>query len=610
MDAVAAVFSRDPSKVYFDAVYNAARSVVSQHLLSDVNAKLKQEFCRRLASIDAHSVADVLPFWTTFQAEVKQIEAFWKYVGLKPVEDQERDLSLAKNAEVRKAHLHRCTAMAIEAWNSQVHARAQGMLRAEMESVLMRVIRQGGQLSGKDQELFDYMRVMGQDFLRPAVRLFAEDFEACQARLTDSEKMSHLIRGTQKMAAFFHNEDLQDQTVLPYLEPIISSLCVQRDFESLNRLKRFLSRSLTGVYSDAILRHFATVAIPDDFFEMSTILRDYSSILLNDAPVKRAVSNKIVHRDFQFPDKFVAVLMSNWDTPGRLKPLASIVPLYDDQGAISTELVRAFLLRMLQKRHSSTEKEEQFCDALLTIFSIEHLRGVRSLLRDYTTSGNLIVINTSLSMPLLANDSVAFPDDLIGPATGELEVYGRPFVSRRFRLSASFSVAYVRAVWPANEERNLVVSVLQYRLLQMVTRRQFDFGKLGASTDCATAALRALIKGSIIAKNGASYEIAARPPKDKRINVYNAAINFRNVEHSSPVKDERDHALGIQSVVAREIKAARKMLVDELEEKVISELSVKFPVTPAEFRDVIKNMIQSEFLEPDERDTRYLVYVS
>jgi hypothetical protein len=357
------------------------------------------------------------------------------------------------------------------------------------------------------------------------------------------------------------------------------------------------------------MRSFSTVVIPDDFFEMSTILRHYSSLLLNDAPVKRAVSNKVMHRDFQFPEKFVAVLMSNWDTPNSLKALASLVPLYDDQGALSTELVRAFLLRLLQKRHSSTDKEEQFCDSLLTVFTIEHLRGVRSLLRDYATSGNLIVLNTTLSMPLLANDSVAFPDDLIGPATAELDAYARPFSNRRFRLSASFSVAYIKGSWPGNEERNLVISVLQYHFLQMITRRQFDFGKLGASVDCASAALRSLIKASIITKNGASYEIAVRPPKDKRINVYNAAINFRNVGRSSPVKEEHDHALSIQSVVAREMKAVRRILEEELEHKVIGELSVKFTVTAAEFREVIKHMMDSEFLEHDERDTRYLVYV-
>jgi hypothetical protein len=607
MDAVDAVFSHNPSKVYFDVVYSAGRSITSPHLLSDVTAKLRQAFSRRLSSGDLTSVSEILKSWTTFQSEVRQIESFWKHVGLKSIEDQERDSSTAKFVEMRRTHLHLCTTLAAEVWHSQVHARVHGLLQTEIERALGEALR--AEMGQKDKELFDYMRLMGQNFLGPAVRLFAVDFEGRQGRMSDSEKVECLISGTQKLSALFPGEDFQNETVRPYLEPLVLSLCARHDLESLNRLKRFLSGSLTGVYSEIVLRHFATVAIPDDFFEMSRVLSDYSSILLNDAPVKRALSNKIVHRDFQFPEKFVALLVSHWETPDRLAALASIVPLYDDQGAISTELVRAFCLRLLLKRHSSSEKESLFCDGLLKVFSIEHLRGVRSLLRDYSVSGNLIVVNTTLSMPLMCNASVAFPDDLIGPANAELTAYGRTFTNRQFRLSATFSIAYVKAIWSGNEERNLVVSVLQYRMLQMLARKEADFGKIGGSIDSITAALRSLMKGAIVAKTETSYEIAARPPKDKRINLYNAAINFRHIARSHVAQEDRDHALGLQSVIAREMKANRRVLEEELERRVIGELSLKFTVTPSEFRDVVKHMIQSEFIERDERDTRYLLYV-
>jgi hypothetical protein len=49
------------------------------------------------------------------------------------------------------------------------------------------------------------------------------------------------------------------------------------------------------------------------------------------------------------------------------------------------------------------------------------------------------------------------------------------------------------------------------------------------------------------------------------------------------VKEEHNHDLSIQSRVAREMKAVRRILEEELEHKVISELSVKFTVTQQSF---------------------------
>jgi hypothetical protein len=609
MDAVTAVFAHDSSTSSFDAVYTAARSLEAPQQLSDLNSKLRQAFSHRLSSVDLTSLPEIVRFWKTFESEVKQIEAFWKWVGIRSLESRQGSTSIPKYAQLRSAHFHRCTAIAVDVWTSAVHARVQRIVAAEFDAILATAMRHGGKLDASQQELFDYLRLMGQDCVAPAIRLVRSEFESQFASLSDSEKVDRLITGTNLVATLFPVEDLHEQTVLPYLEPLVSSLLTARDFPSLARLARFVDSSLSVTYSDIIVRHFAGVSIPDDFFGMCAILADYSAILLNDSPVKRAVANKILNREFQFPQKLVVLLFANAEFPQKLRPLASLVGLYDDMDAISTELLRGFLLRMLQKRRTSIEKEEQFCDALMPILSIEHLRSVRSLLRDYTAYGNFIIVNTTLSMPLLWNDAVDFPEDLARPALIELDAYARPFANRRFRLSGTFSSACVRALWGGNEERHLVVSVLQYRLLQMMGAGKTDFGNTGATVDALTSAVRCLLKGGIIARNGRGYEIAANPPKDKRINLYNGAIDFRNVGRAAATKEERDHTLGIQSVAAREMKSARRMLEGELENRVIVGLSAKFRVTPGEFQGVLKHMLESEFVERDERDTRYLVYV-
>jgi hypothetical protein len=346
--------------------------------------------------------------------------------------------------------------------------------------------------------------------------------------------------------------------------------------------------------------------IPDDIFGIAAVLAQASRLLVNDQPVRRLVASKIGREDFRFPERFSTAVYEHFNDPGRLRPLGDLVALFGD---ISAELVRGLLLRLLQKRHMTADKEERFAEMLGQFLPHDQLRPMKAVLTDYRASGNLVVMNVTLSMPLLANDSVAFPRDLIGPAESELVEFRRGLTNRVFRLSATFSLAYVKATWAGAEEKLLVVSVLQYRLLRMIEVGDNDFGNLKATYDALSAALKFLAKGGIIRKAGDAFAIAPTPPKDRRINVYNGAINFRNVLRERAGGDQHDHKMSIQSVVARIIKARRRVLESELEATVIRELADKFAVTGSDVKDVVQHMVELDFVERDGADTRYLLYV-
>jgi hypothetical protein len=120
--------------------------------------------------------------------------------------------------------------------------------------------------------------------------------------------------------------------------------------------------------------------------------------------------------------------------------------------------------------------------------------------------------------------------------------------------------------------------------------------------------MRCLIKSGIVKGRGDCFEISATPPNEKKINLYNNSIDVRPQENAA-IGEQKGHTMSIQSVIAREMKAKRRMAEKELKRRVTEELSGRFRMREKDFENVLKGMIESLFLERDGKDTDYLVYI-
>jgi hypothetical protein len=598
-NAITAILNHDTATVSFDAAYTAARALP---IGSDLSTKLKQEIARRLTSADVSSLESVVGLWQTFQVEVHQIQSFWKYIGLASLENQKSRMSQSQFAERRRHHINGCVRLSADTWRSAVHVRVLQLLASEIDRLLITAVR-GGAIDGR---LVDYLKMMGEDFFEPAIRVFAGGLAALPADAGECERLRYIVDTTEKLSFVVPCDSLQLHTIAPYLDGLVVPLLSRGELEPLVRLKGLLSGPVAAKNSSLVANHFAGGAIPDNLFGIAAVLTDASLLLANDQPVRRQIANKIGREEFRFSERFSTTVYEHFDDPARLRALGDLVALFGD---VSAELARGLLLRLLQKRHMTTDKEEQFTEMLGRFLPHDQLRPMKSVLADYRASGNLVVMNVTLSMPLLANDSVAFPDDLIGRAESELVEFRRRFTNRVFRLSATFSLAYVKATWAGAEEKLLVVSVLQYRLLRMIEMGERDFGKLNATYNALSTALKFLAKGGIICRAGDAFAIARTPPKDRRINVYNAAINFRGAAREKAHGDQHDHKMSIQSVIAKVVKAKRRVMESELEGTVIQDLADKFTVKGTQVKEVVEHMIGLDFVERDGADTRYLLYV-
>ncbi|OHT02932.1 hypothetical protein TRFO_29878 [Tritrichomonas foetus] len=605
MKAVNAILSHTSSSISFATVFKAARNITTNSF--ELYDKLKMELINRLDDLDISSIQKLINEWKNFQKEIIQIQSFMKFVGLKSIQDQYNSLPHWKYKELCKQHVNKCMKMGIDLWNSEVHPRALYILHDEIQESIRNLVSNNANCDSLTRELFDLLGLLGHDCVEPIKELFRTSYESLDPHMSDTDRLFYLINETKKLSSVFPINILQPITIIPYMPKLVNGLLEKRFPEALIALKQFLLPEHISKYTTLVNDQMKSVSLPIDYFSLVGYLNFYSSVMYNDAPARTIVSNFISKADSKFPVQFVSVLFGHFDLPSNVKELAPLVPLYAESEQLSTELTRAFLLRLLQKHSTNKEKELAFAKTLNLMFSNEQMRGVYSMLRDYTAFGNFIVMNSTLSNPLVGNDQSKVPPEFEAKMMEELKSYSENYQSRKFVISGAFTIFFVKARWGKNE-RFITMSALQYLLIQMIQQGNYNFKSTNASLDVLNSALKFLIKSKIAKKVGDKFYICEEPPKEKKMNIFINSINVRFNERQKIIQSH-DHTMSIQSVIAKLMKANRRMQETELNTKIIEELSQKFNIRDGDIPKVIDRMIEGDFIERDKSDTRFLVYV-
>ena len=608
MKAITAILTHTSSSISFASVYRAARNITTNSLSLELFDKLKIELSNRLDDIDIDSIQKLLNEWKNFQKEITQIQSFMKFAGLKSIQDQYDLLPHWKYKELYNQHTNKCIKMGIEAWNSEVHPRALYILHDEIQNAIKKLITNDKNCDQQTLDLFDLLRLLGHNLIEPITELFRNEYQSLSPNTSDSDRLMFLINETKKLSNVFPVNVLQPITIVPYMSTLVNNLLEKRIPEPLIALKQFLLPEYITKYTQLVVDQMKKVSLPIDYFSLVGYLNFYSSVMYNDAPARAIVSTFISKADSKFDVQFVSVLFGHFDQfPKNVKELAPLIPLYANSEKLTTELTRAFLLKLMQRHAQDKDKEYQFAKVLSTMFSTEQMQHVFGMLRDYTPYQNLIIMNTTLSMPLISNDQTKVPPEFEGAILKEIKSFSEKFQCRKYHISGAFTIFYVKAKW-GQEERFITMSALQYLLIQMVMKKDFNFKSTNSTIDTLNNALKFLIKSQILKKSGNQFYVSDTPPKEKKLNIYLNSINIRNVERQK-IKQSHDHSMSIQSVIARLIKASRKMDETTLISKVTQELSPLFNVRDGDVPNVIKHMIESDFLERDKSNPKVLLYV-
>ena len=562
----------------------------------------KAQFRTRVSSIDVSSMSSLVDAWNRILKDAKRIQAILKYL-VDPI--KEDTLPHWKALEEKKKRARIGYELVKEIWKDEVYPRAKDTLREEMDKMLAEIREGAG--GGRVASVFSKMEDLGFNTFEPIVDVVNKKYEETQASLSESQRVIYLLDEINKLSNVYAKSLLQKAILVPKLNELVMPLITKRDAETLMKLKGELVSEFGSVYSDIVSASLRDVQLPVDFFSISALATFFSSVMYSDLPVRSLISSHIVKQEGQMIQEFVSVLFSHFDMPANVKQLQPMVRCFTKQEQLGNELVRGFLLRILQKRSSSKEKEVGFLKLLETILPEDVIKPAKAMLREITFVPNYIVTNISLSLPLFNNDSAVFPEDLIGAVEKGFEVHAKKFTNRKFKFAATFSLALVKGTWQGKEYL-LTMSVLQYSLLQMILKGDMSFKKTHASLSSLNFALKLLTKGGLIKKVGPRFEFCENPPKEKKMNLYNGAINVRNVEHVQAV-EEHDNTLAIQSTSARIMKAKRRMLRTELEKVVTTEVSEKFNVRDKQVETVIDGLIKTDYLEVDSNDTRFILYV-
>lgn len=608
-NAINGILSHKSTDISFALTYKAIKDLAATQPDADIFDYIQVQYIHRLEdnNIFGQDLVLMIDEWKKFMVEVNQIQSFMKFFGHAAIQNKVELLPRWKYVDMIKNQTNQCLSLAISTWNDEVHPKVLRYCGSEIQKCINQVISNGDKVDQTTHDLLDIFRVLGHNCIHTIAEQFALEYKSQSASMKEDQKMIYLITETKKLEKLFSLDQLQPLTIIPYMNELVRSLVSLKEEESLLKLKEYLLPIYAPEYSSCVIAEMNNQAIPVDYFSLANLVKYYSKILYNDAPVKRLVSNYISKGDSQFSQQFVSVLFSHFDLPENVKELAPLVPLYANSEELSTELVRGFILRILQKHSTSFEKESNFAKVLSSLFSYDQLSKVTSFLHHFQMAGSIMVFNSSLSMSLLQNDKATFPTDIETKVMTELKQYVNLDSNKKYHLSASFSSASVIGKW-GKVERYITMSVLQYELIQMIIARDFNFMKTQASQDVITYALRFLVKANIVKKVGPKYYIMDKPPKDKKINVFNGAINVRKIERTKS-EDEYNHTMSIQASIAKIMKSSRRLEESVLRNSVYEEFSQRFLIADGDFNRIMENMITSDFIERDKNDTRFLVYV-
>lgn len=608
--AISEILSHKLATVTFADVYKAANSLSIQST-NEIFELIKIEYSNRLDDIDIFSIEKLITEWHHFQSEVTQIQSFMKFAGLKDIKLQYDLLPHWKYKETVKKHSNKCMMIGIEIWKNVVHPKALYILHDEIQNSIksLALDESNNNNSKLTKELFELLNLLGHNCMDQVTELFTTEYNSLDSNLSASDRLRFIINKTKKLTVVFPLNALQPITVVPYIDQLVPILLEKRQLEPLIELKDFLLPEHVSKYTNLVNSQMKKVSLPIDYFSLVSFLEFYSSAMFNDAPARQLVSTYISRSDSKFAQQFVSVIFSHFDLIQNVKQLAPLVPLYADKEQLSNELVRAFLLKLLQKHSASKEKEFKFAKELLIMFSNDQMRTVFSMLRDYNAQGNLIIMNSSLSQPLVYFDRSRIPEEYENAINTEVAKYSQNFLNRKFTVSGAFTLFYVKAKWESdNDERLITMSALQYLLIQMILKKDANYKNTLANIDTLNMALKFLVKAKIVKKVGGSFVISDEPPKEKRINIYMKSIDVRYNERQKSAQSH-DHSMSIQSVVSKLMKASRRMEEDELNRKVYDELSTMFNIRDGDIPKVIEHMIEGEFIERDKNDTRFLIYI-
>ena len=585
----------------FVTVVEACKKL-SSHAKTEILEQVKGQIRKRLENVDVSSMATLVSTWNDVLKDAKRLQSVLKYLVV-PVKEDTLPKWKAKEEKKKRASIG--TEIAMQVWKSDVYPKAKVALRDEIDRMASEI--QQGKSGAETAAMFAKMEDLGFSTFDPVVNVLNRKYEQSRSGMSESQRVLFLLDELKKLESIYPKAALQKAVIVPKIPDLVSPLVTKRDTATMVKLKDALVGEFSSVYSEAVMTHIRGLQMPVDFFSIAAIASFFSSVLYSDAAIRTVISAHIVKNETQMIQEFVGVLFSHFDMPDNIKQLTPVVRCFTKHEMFGNELARGFLLRILLKRSTNKDKEINFLKLLDGIFPGELLRASKTMLHELTITKDYLITNVSLSMPLMSNDTAVFPDDLIRPVETGFQQLKSKYTNRKFKFAATFSLALVKGTWKG-QEYLLTMSVLQYSILQMILKGDMNFKKTGASTASLNFAMKLLIKGGLIKKVGPRFEFPETPPKEKKINVYNGAINIRNVEHAQAV-EEQDHTLAIQSVAARIMKAARRAERKDLENKIKTELSEKFKVRDNQIESVIKGLLESEYLEVDSNDTRYLLYV-
>ena len=103
-------------------------------------------------------------------------------------------------------------------------------------------------------------------------------------------------------------------------------------------------------------------------------------------------------------------------------------------------------------------------------------------------------------------------------------------------------------------------------------------------------------------------KFSSKPPKERKINIYNGSINIRNHEQQK-LKEDEDHTTTIQSVIGKIMKKSRRLERNQLKQMVTDELSDKFDLNDGDYKNILEQMMRSEFIDVDPNDSRFILYI-
>lgn len=609
INAISAILSHNPISTSFSDLFKSAKNLNNQ-AISGIFNHLRSEFSARLDDIDISSIQKLIFQWGKFKLEILQIQSFIKFIGLNDLKLQYDLLPHWKYKELIKSHTNKCMDIGIDVWKSEVYPKSLYILHDEIQNSIKKLTTNPNQNSIDEEthKLFELLSLLGYNLIEQITELFLNEYNSLDSYISCSERLLYLINKTKILTSVFPLDILQPITIIPYINELVPILLEKRQKEALIELKNFILPEYISKYTSIVNQEMKKVVLPVDFFSLAAFLEFFSSVSMNDANVRNYVSTFISKGDSNFPQLFVAVIFGHFDLPSNLKQLSPLIPLYADSEKLSNELVRGFLSKLLRKHSKTNEAEMKFAKFLCTLFSNEQMRKVFTMLQDYTSYENFIIINTALSMPLIQNDQAKVPLELEAKMMPQLTTYSKNFEKRKYRISGTFSMLSVKAIYGDKNERLFTMSTLQYSIIQMILRKETNFKSTQAHNDAVKMALIPLIKGGIIKKAGSSFVIQEKPPKEKKINVYIKAIDIRYDENQK-LKQSHDHSMSIQSVIAKLMKANRKMLESDLIAQVEAELSPNFNIRNGDIPKVIEHMIEGEYIEKYKGDTRFIVYI-